>query len=152
MAAESQNFRAEIDEASRALSDIAELKRRLTEDLTDLTYEQVRLLEQSIGRIRQLQGRYRSYSFAGSSVVYGAVRLDGAAAHQLPPDRYRVLEVLAEPAHGVLVVLMPELNESEITYTAYADSLQVVSDDQIADPMALSHPRRPDGESPSDAS
>lgn len=150
MAAESQNFRGEIDEASRALGDIAELKRRYQADLTDLTYEQVRLLEQSIGRIRQLQGQYRSYSFTGSSVVYGAVRLDGVVAHQLPPDRYWVLAVLAEPAHDVLVVLMPELNDSEITYMAYADSLQVASDDQIADPMALSHPRRPVGDPPSD--
>lgn len=62
-------FSGEMYEASHALADLADIKRRLRADLTDLTYVQVRLLMESIGKVRQVQGLYQSYSFFGSPEV-----------------------------------------------------------------------------------
>jgi hypothetical protein len=147
---ESHRFDHET-ETSRQLAELAAIKRHLKDDLTDLTYAQVRLLSESIGQAFRLQGVYRSYGFLGSPVVYGALSPAGVegAPHVLPPDHYQLLEVMAEQAHDVLVLLSPE-STPEVVYTVYADSLEEVPNRQLSgdEPAPLHPPRPPSGNAP----
>jgi len=149
MSGELPYFRSEIQEASRELTQLTEIKAKLQQDVAAVTAEQVRLLGESVGRVRQLWGLYHHYTFIGSPARYGYLRPgEDSSTHLMPPDRYRLLEVLDEPAQALLAVLTPEPNQTGIVYTAYADSLREALDEQLMDPALPPHPRYPDGPEP----